>query len=154
MVQGETSVIVILNFNGVYLPFWFSVSQMIWILLHDLWKSSRRGIIKRLRCTHRAFFAPGCTHFAPKCTQCKTKALMQNESRGLYHFLSHSTPLDSNFDTKLESSFLFILANSALKTACQAAFLQLEHESHPLLQNATCSLCGPNVAFSVFRAVI
>ena len=53
MVQGETSVIAILNFNGVYLPFWFSVSQMIWILLHDLWKSLRGGIIKSLK----SFFA-------------------------------------------------------------------------------------------------
>ena len=154
MVQGETSVIVILNFNGVYLPFWFSVSQMIWILLHDLWKSLRRGIIKRLRCTQRACFAPGCTHFAPKCTQCKTKAVLQNGSPGLYHFLSHSTPLDSNFDTKLESSFLFILANSALETAYQTAYLQLGHESHPLLQNATSSSYRPDVAFPIFRAVI
>ena len=154
MVQGETSVIVILNFNGVYLPFWFSVFQMIWILLHDLWKSLRRGIIKRLRCTQRACFAPGCTHFAPKCTQCKTIALMQNDCRGLYHFLSHSTPLDSNFDTKLESSFLFILANSAPKTPCNPLFLQFGSESHPLLQNATCGLSGPNVAFSVYGAVI
>lgn len=28
---------------------------------------------------------------APKCTQCKTKALLHNESPGFYHFLSHST---------------------------------------------------------------
>ena len=63
-------------------------------------------------------------------------------------------PLDSNFDTKLESSFLFILANSALKTACQTAYLQLGHESHPLLQNAASSLLRSDVAFSVFRAVI
>ena len=79
---------------------------------------------------------------------------MHNESRGLYHFLSHSTPLDSNFDTKLEFSFLFILANSALESACQAAFLQLGHESHPLLQNATCSSYRPDVAFPIFWAVI
>ena len=51
--------------------------------------------------------------------------------------MSADTPLDSNFDTKLESSFLFLLADLALETACQAAFLQLGHESHPLLQNAT-----------------
>ena len=34
-------------------------------------------------CTHRAF----CTQepiFAPKCTQCKTKGLLQNDSRELY----------------------------------------------------------------------
>ena len=35
-------------------------------------------------CTHWAFFAPDCTHFAPKCTQCKTKGLLQNDSRELY----------------------------------------------------------------------
>ena len=47
VVQGETSVIVILNFNGVYLPFWFSVSQMIWILLHDLWKCTSQQKLDR-----------------------------------------------------------------------------------------------------------
>ena len=31
-------------------------------------------------------------------------------------------PLDSNFDTKLESSFSFILANSALDAPCKAAY--------------------------------
>ena len=36
-------------------------------------------------------FAPSYTHLAPKCTQCKTKAVLQNGSPGLYHFLSHST---------------------------------------------------------------
>lgn len=36
-------------------------------------------------------FVPGCTHFAPKCTQCKTKGLLQNVRRGLYHFSSHFT---------------------------------------------------------------
>ncbi len=36
-------------------------------------------------------FVPGCTHFAPKCTQCKTKGLLQNESLKLYHYLSHFT---------------------------------------------------------------
>ena len=94
--------------------------------------------------------APGCTRFAPKCTQCKTKGLLQNDSRELYHFLSHSTPLDSNFDTKLESSFLFVLAKSAHNTAYQAAYLQLGHESHPLLQNATSSSYRPDVAFPNF----
>ena len=29
-------------------------------------------------------FAPGYTYFAPKCTQCKTKGLFQNDSRELY----------------------------------------------------------------------
>jgi|GEM_PF-3849983 len=29
-------------------------------------------------------FAPGYTYFAPKCTQCKTKGLLQNDSRELY----------------------------------------------------------------------
>ena len=29
-------------------------------------------------------FAPGCTHFAPKSTQCKTTGLLQNDSRELY----------------------------------------------------------------------
>lgn len=29
-------------------------------------------------------FAPGCTHFASKSTQCKTKGLLQNDSRELY----------------------------------------------------------------------
>ena len=36
-------------------------------------------------------FAPGCTHFSPKCTQCKTKVLLQNDSRELYQFLGHFT---------------------------------------------------------------
>ena len=36
-------------------------------------------------------FAPGCTHFLPKCTQCKTKVLLQNDSRELYQFLGHFT---------------------------------------------------------------
>lgn len=35
-------------------------------------------------CTHQAFFAPGYTRFAPKCTHCKTKGLLQNDSRELY----------------------------------------------------------------------
>ena len=62
--------------------------------------------------------------------------------------------LDSNFDTKLESSFFISLANTAHKMAYQAAYLKFGHESHPLLQNATSSLYRPDVAFSVFRAVI
>jgi len=33
-------------------------------------------------------------------------------------------------------------------------FLQFGSESHPLLQNATSSSYRPDVAFSVFRAVI
>jgi len=44
-------------------------------------------------------FAPNRTYFAPKCTQCKTKAVSQNGSPGLYHFLSHSTKKHRNFDT-------------------------------------------------------
>lgn len=51
-------------------------------------------------------FVPGCTHFAPKCTQCKTKGLLQNVSRGLYHFSSHFTPKDTDIDT-MSVSFLF-----------------------------------------------
>ena len=69
-------------------------------------------------------------------------------------FPSPPPPLDSNFDTKLESSFLFILANTAHKKAYQTAYLQFEHESHPLLQNATSSSYRPDVAFLVLRAVI
>ena len=71
-----------------------------------------------------------------------------------YHRRSAEPPLDSNFDTKLESSFLFILANTAHKKAYQTAYLQFEHESHPLLQNATSSSYRPDVAFPIFRAVI
>ena len=84
----------------------------------------------------------------------RSEKLLSSDFRTGVRLPTPPAPLDSDFDTKLESSFLFILANSALKTAYQAAFLQLGHESHPLLQNATCSLCRPNVAFPVFRAVI
>lgn len=61
-------------------------------------------------CTHRASYAPGCTQVAPNCNQCKTKALMQNESRRLYHFLSHSTQKNACFDTECA----FFLYNPAL----------------------------------------
>ena len=81
--------------------------------------------------------APTELQFEPKCTQYKTKGLLQNDSRELYSFLSHFTPLDSNFDTKLESSFLYQLANYAPKKPCKPLFLQSGHEPHPLLQNAT-----------------
>jgi len=56
--------------------------------------------------------------------------------------------------TSLAGGFDFILADSAPKTAYQAAYLQLRHEPHPLLQNATSSSYRPDVAFSVFVAVI
>lgn len=51
--------------------------------------------------------------------------------------LRRYTPLDSNFDTKLESGFLFQLAKQAPKTLCKASFLQFGREPYPLLQNAT-----------------
>lgn len=51
-------------------------------------------------------FVPGCTHFAPKCTQCKTKGLLQNESLKLYHYLSYFPPKDTDMDS-MSVSFLF-----------------------------------------------
>lgn len=88
-----------------------------------------------------------------------TMGIMGDIARGtasasMWTGIGEDTPLDSNFDTKLESSFLFILADSAPKTAYQTAYLQFEHESHPLLQNATSSSYRPDVAFPIFWAVI
>ena len=84
----------------------------------------------------------------------RSEKLLSSDFRTGVRLPTPPAPLDSDFDTKLESSFLFILANSALKAPFKAAYLQLGHEPHPLLQNATRSLCGPNVTFFVYRAVI
>ena len=84
----------------------------------------------------------------------RSEKLLSSDFRTGVRLPTPPAPLDSNFDTKLESSFLFILADSAPETAYQAAYLQLGHEPHPLLQNAASSLLRPNAAFPVFRAVI
>jgi len=42
------------------------------------------------------------------------------------------------------SYFLFFLAKQASKSPCEPFYLQVGSESHPLLQNGTQGLCGPN----------
>ena len=66
----------------------------------------------------------------PKSQLCSEKVVSACFRTGV-RFPSPPPPLDTNFDTKLVSSFFIPLAKQAPKTPCKPLFLQFGSESPP-----------------------